>query len=253
MPDATDEHEPNAGQAEPGAYRPVSREIAASLRQRILEGRLEPGERIGQQALAVEFGVSRLPVREALRQLETEGLVTQIPHAGARVSAHSPKEILELYMLREVLEPELLAHSVVNLSDDARADLRACMERVRAAEDDVQTWLLEDRTFHLGSFQAAGMPTALALAERFYNQTQPYRRSFFGSLSQAEMDVVHLEHRLILDAIERRDPVEAAALQRLHVRRTRVHLADDTRLTGVDAMLLAPREGIALRTSGPAA
>lgn len=206
-------------------YRPMSRDITASLRQAILEGRLQPGERIGQATIAEEHGVSRIPVREALRQLESEGLVTQVPHASARVSQHNPRQMLELYLLREELEPLLLAHSVTNLTESQLEELHQSMDRVRAAENDVKTWLLEDRIFHLSSFQAADMPTALALAERFYNQTQPHRREFFGSLDQQQMEIVHLEHQLILDAIERRAPEEAADLQRIHVRRTRKRLA----------------------------
>lgn len=205
-------------------YRPMSHEVTASLRQAILEGHLQPGDRIGQASIAEAHGVSRIPVREALRQLETEGLITQVPHAGARVSQHSLREIFELYLLRESLEPLLLEHSVMKLSRKQLRELHDSMDRVRSAENDIQVWLLEDRTFHLSSFQAADMPTTLALAERFYNQTQPYRREFFGSLDQEQMDVVHLEHRLILDAIERRDPEEAEMLQRLHILRTRKHL-----------------------------
>lgn len=210
---------------ERAVYRPMSRDITASLRQAILEGRLQPGERIGQESIAGEYGVSRIPVREALRQLENEGLITQIPHAGARVSQHDAKQMLELYLLRESLEPLLLSQSVVNLTDSQLGELHDSMDRVRAAETDVQIWLLEDRVFHLSSFQAADMPLALGLAERFYNQTQSHRRAFFGSLDQTEIDIVHLEHRLILDAIERRAPEEAAELQRMHVRRTRKRLA----------------------------
>lgn len=215
-------------------YRPMNRDIAASLRQAILEGRLQPGERIGQESIAGEYGVSRIPVREALRQLENEGLITQIPHAGARVSQHDPRQMLELYLLRESLEPLLLSHSVVNLTDSQLRALHDSMDRVRAAENDVQVWLLEDRVFHLSSFQAAGMPTALSLAERFYNQTQPHRRAFFGSLDQTELEIVHLEHRLILDAVERRSPEEAADLQRMHVRRTRKKLAAANAISGHD-------------------
>lgn len=207
-------------------YRPVSHDITASLRQAILEGRLQPGERVGQETIAGEHGVSRIPVREALRQLETEGLVTHVPHAGARVTAHTPQEMLELYLLRESLEPLLLEHSVRNLSPEQLEGLHRSMERVRSAEGDVHTWLLEDRIFHLSSFQASDMPTALTLVERFYNQTQPHRREFFATRDQAQMDIVHLEHRLILDAIERRAAVEAAQLHRLHIRRTRKRLAE---------------------------
>ena len=134
----------SAAQKRP-AYRPMSRDIAANLRQAILEGRIEPGERIRQESIAEASGVSRIPVREALRQLENEGLITHVPHAGARVSRHDPQEMLELYLLRESLEPLLLSHSVVNLTDTQLGELHESMDRVRAVETDVQTWLLEDR------------------------------------------------------------------------------------------------------------
>jgi DNA-binding GntR family transcriptional regulator len=207
----------------------MSHDITASLRQAILEGRLQPGERVGQASIADEHGVSRIPVREALRQLETEGLIRQIPHAGARVSDHTVREVHELYLLRESLEPLLLEHSVMNLTEGELDELRESMDRVKSAEGDVQAWLLEDRIFHLSSFRAAGMPTAFNLVERFYNQTQAHRRRFFGTLDEQQIDIFHLEHRLILDAIERGAAEEAADLQRLHIRHNRKRLADALR------------------------
>lgn len=212
------------------AYTRVSVDVAAAVRALILAGTLAPGERIRQEALAASCGVSRVPVREALRQLENEGLVVQVPHAGARVSEISLDECLEIYRIREALEPAVLAQSVQNLSDEDHVTLRESLDRLEAAESDWQTWLLEDRTFHLGSFAAAAMPTALALVERLYNQTQPYRRAYFGAMAAEEMHIVHLEHRLIFDAVERRDPVDAHALQRSHVRRTRLELMREPEL-----------------------
>lgn len=190
----------------------------------ILAGTLAPGQRIRQEALAAEHGVSRAPVREALRQLEDEGLVVQVPHVGARVSQISLDECLEIYRLREALEPAILAQSVEFLTVEKHIELSDSLARLEASESDWRTWLLEDRVFHLGSFAAARMPTGLRLAERFYNQTQPFRRAYFGAMDREEMRIVHLEHRLIFDAIERRDPSDAHALQRSHVRRTRLEL-----------------------------
>lgn len=206
------------------AYTRASVDVASGVRELILAGTLAPGQRIRQEALAAQYGVSRVPVREALRQLESEGLVVQVPHSGARVSEISLDECLEIYRIREALEPAVLAQSVQHLSDEDHAVLRRSLDRLEAAESDWRTWLLEDRTFHLGSFAAAEMPTALALVERFYNQTQPFRRAYFGAMAPEEMHIVHLEHRLIFDAVERRDPVDAEALQRSHVRRTRLEL-----------------------------
>ena len=79
--------------------------IVRELRDEILDGRLRPGERIHQQAVAERFGTSRLPVREALRQLQHEGLVVVLPNAGARVARLDQAELVEVYLLRERLEP----------------------------------------------------------------------------------------------------------------------------------------------------
>ena len=218
---------------EASGYRPMSQDVTASLREAILAGDLQPGERIGQDAIARQHGVSRVPVREALRQLETEGLVTQTPHAGARVASFGLDEVPELYQLRELIEPLVLRSSVARLSDLQLDDLKVRMGQVMANQDNVQAWLLQDRLFHLGSFAAANMPTAMNLAERMYNLTQSYRRQFFSSLSREAMEIQHMEHRLILDAILDRDGEKAAELHRLHVRRTRVAFESSNRDEGV--------------------
>jgi DNA-binding GntR family transcriptional regulator len=211
-------------------YEPVSTVILRGVRQLILSGELSPGERIRQEALAAEYGVSRIPVREALRQLENEGLVTLVPHSGARVARVDFDECIELYRMREALEPEVLAVSVPHLSEEDIAELRAHMETVEAAAGDALRWLTEDRQFHLASYRAAPMPRALQLVEGFWNQTQQYRRAYVASLPPDRLDIVHLEHRLILDAIERRDAPDAAERQRQHIRRTRVGLLEHTEL-----------------------
>lgn len=213
--------------------RSMSQDVTASLRREILSGAVEPGARIGQDAVARRHGVSRVPVREALRLLEAEGLVTQTPHAGARVSAFDVEAIPELYELRELLEPMVLRHSVAHLTADQLDGLRQIMDRVAAARDDVQEWLLLDRSFHLASFESAGMPTAMSMVERLYNLTHPFRRQHFASASRHELDMSQLEHELILDAILARDGDRAAELQRLHVRRTRMSFLED-RATGID-------------------
>jgi DNA-binding GntR family transcriptional regulator len=245
---------PDEGGSFETGYEPASIEVCAGVRRRILDGSLEPGARIRQEVLAAEYGVSRIPVREALRQLENEGLVTQVPHAGARVSSITIEECLELYRLREALEPEILFHSVPLLSDDDLHELDQTMKRLVAAGGDWRTWLLEDRLFHLGSFQAAPMPTGLRLIERFYNQTQPSRRAYFSVLDEREMEIVRLEHRLLFDAIARRDPDDAKSLQRSHIRRTRVNLMRDPRLATSprgDAAARSPRIPKKTRSAKP--
>lgn len=217
--------------SEDAGYTRASVEIASAIREAILAGDLTPGERIGQEQFAETHGVSRIPVREALRQLEEEGLVVQVPHSGARVSKISVDEVLEFYRLREVLEPMLLGQSVTGLTAAQLEQIKTSKERLESAGDDIATWLLEDRTFHLGSFQGAPMTTAFSLVERLYNQTQPFRRAYFSSLSPEQISMVHIEHQLIFDAIERKDAVDAESHQRSHIRRTRLELMRDPALT----------------------
>ncbi len=208
-------------------YRPASDLILEGVRNLILRGDLRPGDRIRQEALASDYGVSRIPVKEALRQLENEGLVSLVPHSGARVARVDLKECVELYRLREVIEPVVLAASVPNLTGEDIADLRERMLAIEAVAGDVQKWLAEDRQFHLASYRRAEMPQALRMAEGFWNQTQQYRRAYVGALPPERLEIVHLEHRLIIDAIERRDADDAGERQRQHIRRTRVGLLDD--------------------------
>ncbi|HEY1276207.1 MAG TPA: GntR family transcriptional regulator [Thermoleophilaceae bacterium] len=200
------------------------------VRNLILRGDLKPGDRIRQEALATEYGVSRIPVREALRQLENEGLISLVPHSGARVARVDLHECVELYRLREVIEPLVIAASVPNLSDEDIADLRQRMQAIEDAASDVQHWLAEDRQFHLATYRRAEMPRALRMVEGFWNQTQQYRRAYVGSLTPERLEIVHLEHRLIIDAIERRDAEEAGDRQRQHIRRTRVGLLERAEL-----------------------
>ena len=103
----------------------ASARIADALRDAILRGEIGPGERIRQEKIAADQGASRLPVREAFRMLESEGLITLVANTGAWVSHLSLAECDELYQIRERIEPLLLSYSIPNLDDAAIAHLRA--------------------------------------------------------------------------------------------------------------------------------
>jgi DNA-binding GntR family transcriptional regulator len=203
------------------------------VRARILDGSFLPGERIGQEALAEQYGVSRIPVRDVLRTLESEGLVTIVPHSGARVAKLDFSELIELYRMREALEPEILAESVQRLTDADLAEVRRRLEALEAELPDSKQFLADDRLFHLATYRAAPMPRALGLIQTFWDQTQQYRRAYLSSLPPASFGVIQLEHRLLLEAIERRDPVDAAERQRSHIRRTRRGLSERAELFDV--------------------
>src|SRR5262245_34547634 len=96
----------------------LAKTLTRLLRDKIPAGDYPEGQQLRQDALAIEFGISRIPVREALRQLEAEGLVSFYPHRGAVVSSLSLQEIEELFDVRAVLEPDLLRRAISNLTED---------------------------------------------------------------------------------------------------------------------------------------
>ena len=227
--DAAEAEAGNGSIDENRGYEPMASVVARSVREAILDGRLSPGERIRQEDIARRLGTSRIPVREALRQLETEGLVSLVPHSGARVAIMDYAGFSELYQLREVVEPLAIAESASRLTDEQLTHLAELVDIVEQSADDPLHWLEADRRLHLESYAAAPLPRVLSMIEGFWNQTQQYRRAYLYTV-QPQIEIVTAEHRLILEALERRDPEDAANLQRLHIRRTRMTLAPHSEL-----------------------
>lgn len=200
--------------------------VARELRGAILSGQLPPGTKIGQVELARQLGTSRLPVREALRQLHHEGLVAFVPNAGARVSQFKASELEEIYRLREVIEPMLLAESVPHLSD---ADIELCgryaeeMERLASGgPESAAGWLEIDFEFHRTTFNGVEMRQAMRIVEGLWNMVAHYRL-MYARMPRA-YEFTHLEHRLLVDALERRNANDSAKVLELHIRRTRLGL-----------------------------
>lgn len=198
--------------------------VTEGIRALILSGELAPGSRIGQEELATRFAVSRIPVRGALSRLESDGLVVLKPSSGAWVAKVDLAECLEIYMIRERLEPLALSQSVPNMSD-ATIEMLDSLVGEMAGSPNTETFLRLDRRFHLASYEDAGMKQLLAMIERFWNTTQHYRRAFTTLLGQERNWIIHAEHRLIVEAIRRRDPDGAAHVLSEHIRRTRRELA----------------------------
>ncbi len=203
--------------------------VAATLREEILNGTLAPGERIVQEDLALRFGASRQPVRDALRLLEGDGLVTLKPNAGAWVSKLSERECDEAYLVRERLEPLLLSQSIPNLTDAQLARLKTLVTEVEKTTD-IESFLRLDREFHLLSYAGAQDGMLSEFVERIWNTTQHYRRAFAKLNDFANSEVTHMEHKLILDGILRKDSQQAESALEGHIRRTRVTLSQHKEL-----------------------
>ena len=203
----------------------ASQRIADTLRTAILDGSYLPGERIRQEDLAARSGASRIPVREALRMLHAEGLVTLVANSGAWVSRLSPSECSETYLIRERLEPFLLRMSMPRLDGAALDRLAALADEMEGAG--VDAFLRADREFHLSSYAAATDSLSWEIIHRMWNTTQHYRREFTKLAARSGMTglaATHLEHRLLVDCIARRDADDAERVLVTHIRRTRLEL-----------------------------
>lgn len=205
----------------------ASERVATFLRHAILSGDIAPGERIRQEDIAERFGTSRLPVREALRMLENEGLTENLANKGARVPFLSAHQVDVVYKMRESLEALALSESIPRLDKFTLTRLDAIQSEIEANAEsgDVQRFLELDRQFHLGSYTACTVEPLASTVVRLWNTTQPYRRAFVELSGPGRMWIVNAEHRLILDSIERRDVDDAVNTLRGHIRRTRNELA----------------------------
>ena len=217
----------------PGEHGVVSLRIADALRAAILDGSYRPGERIRQEDVAARSGASRIPVREALRMLHAEGLVTLVANSGAWVSRLTLAECTELYQIRERLEPLLLRASLPGLDGAALRRLEELARVMERSGGDVSAFLRADREFHLTSYAAAAPGETSAIIGKLWNSTQHYRREFTKlAAAQAGLGVTHLEHRLLLDCLRRQDADDAERVLVTHIRRTRLELSGHPEIFG---------------------
>jgi len=197
--------------------------IASALREAILHGHYQPGERIIQEQLSAKYGGSRIPVREALRTLEAEGLVRLVANTGAWVASLTSAECFEVYQTRERLEPLLLRQNAEALTQELVKNLDELAHRMETATE-VEDFLELDRQFHLSMYQ--GVPTYVLgeLVERLWNTTQPYRRAYTLLIGPDNRQIVHSEHHLMVTALRDGDLDLAEGVLAMHIRRTRLHL-----------------------------
>ena len=209
----------------------ATQRVADHLRSAILGGAIAPGERVRQEALAQRLGASRIPVREALQMLAAEGLIENAPNKGARVPRRSMHEVDVMYRMREQLEPLALAESMPDLTDE---DLRLLdeIQGTIEANTDVPGFLQLDRQFHLLTYSRCRIEQLTTTVSRLWNATQHYRRAFMELTGPRRRWVVNAEHRLLLDAISRRDEVDAGRFIAGHIRRTRVELSHHPEVFG---------------------
>lgn len=204
-------------------YRTITEMVAATLRQAIVEGTLTSGEAIRQDQLAADFGVSRMPVREALRQLEAEGLVDFYPHRGTVVASIEPEGILEVYEIRVLLECHAITKAV-SVIDQASLDRAEELLDELDNEPDVAKWGELNRRFHLSLYAGLKGSRLYEMVENQYLQMDRLVRLVLTQLDYAERS--QREHREILRHCRAGDADRAAQVLREHLVNGSTRLAD---------------------------
>jgi DNA-binding GntR family transcriptional regulator len=202
----------------------ASQRIADHLREQILAGQLAPGTRIIQEELAEELRTSRLPVREALRILQSKGLVTLRANQGAWVAQMDMRECELSYKMRERLEPLLLAESAPRLTDADIAELMDIQQHIEQTHD-VEQFLVLDRQLHWATYRHHRAEELARIAGRLWDTTQHYRRAFTRLTGDQRSWIIRAEHRLLIEALRDRDHRYAERILELHIQRTRVELS----------------------------
>jgi DNA-binding GntR family transcriptional regulator len=191
--------------------------LAEALRERILTGEFQEGDQLVQEAIAKEYGVSRMPVREALRQLDAAGLVVLKHHKGAIVKALSTEQIAELFELRAILEGELLTHALPLMTKEDLAAAGLLLDQLEAAyhKGEVGKWGELNWAFHRSLYLPARRVQTLAIVQSINVHTDRYIRLLLlltQSIAGAET-----EHREFLALCESRQVEEAVAYLKKHI------------------------------------
>lgn len=197
--------------------------IAAQLRSAILRGHYQNDEPLRQDTIAAEYGVSKVPIREALVQLKSEGLVTFKTNRGAFITTLSPEEADEIYTMRRALETLALERAIPNLSKVDLAKAGGILD-VIDAEDDPAQWGHHNWAFHACLYRAANMPIMLDTIERLHVNVGRYLVLYLSNMDF--QDASQEEHRAILDACRKQDAKTAIAHLTAHLQSAATTLVD---------------------------
>ncbi len=195
----------------------VPETLRESLQERILNGDIGEGDWLIQDAIAEEYGVSRMPVREALRQLEACGLVVMRTHRGALVTSIPTEQIEELFELRAMLECDALKRALERITDRDIAEARDILDQLDASyrQNDMASWGRLNWAFHRRLYEAAGRVQTLNILQGINLQTERYVRLHLLLTHGAHE--AEREHKELLRLCALRDIEAAVAFLREHI------------------------------------
>lgn len=192
--------------------------VHETLRRAILSGELPGGTRLVQADLASQLDVSTTPVREALRDLATEGLIRLDPHRGAIVRELEMEEVREIYELRKLLEPVAIRLAVERMTD-AGLERAGALQAQMDAETDPGRWVELNRLFHAAFADAAGSPRLQAILAGLRDSAAVYV-GLSIKVRPAQITSGNEDHHALLAAVRRRDADAAAEIERRHLEST---------------------------------
>ena len=201
--------------------RNLAEDVATHIRQEILAGRMRPGDRIDQDAIATQLGVSRLPVREALISLDQEGLIESIPRRGAYVARLEREDIADHYQLFGQVAGLAAARAVTRLDDAGLAELIALHESMHATED-LETQQRLNHEFHR-------LINTAAASQRISGMLRLLSRSLpmpYVDFPQEWLREADKQHQEIIDAFRRRDTLAAQRAMEQHISASGRHAID---------------------------
>ncbi|HWG58955.1 MAG TPA: GntR family transcriptional regulator [Candidatus Acidoferrales bacterium] len=196
----------------------LSSVVVERLREKIISGELREGEQLRQDAIATEFQISRIPVREALSHLAAEGLIKIVANRGAVVSALSPEEIVQLFETRAVLECYALRQAIPNLKEEdfRRAeDILEHFEKSLMKDSEIRSWGAWNWSFHSILYAPAKRPVLMSFLKTLNNNCDRYTRLHL--LVTRDLHRAGQSHRGLLDACRTRDPEVAATALWAHI------------------------------------
>ena len=198
-------------------FLPLRDVVFNTLRQAILTGELKPGERLMEIHLANKLGVSRTPIREAIRKLELEGLVTMIPRRGAEVAQITEKSMNDVLEVRRAVDALCVELACERISDEELEHLRvACDEFAEQVKiKDVKKIAQADVALHNIIVEATGNQRLISLVNTLSEQMYRYRFEYIKDFTQHESLIE--EHRVIYESIVKKDKKTAADAAKLHI------------------------------------
>jgi DNA-binding GntR family transcriptional regulator len=199
------------------AYLPLRDVVFNTLREAILRGDLKPGERLMELQLAAKLGVSRTPIREAIRMLEQEGLAVTVPRKGAEVAGMSLKDMEDVLEIREALDELAVKLAIEKISPEQLARLREVKRdfEMNTKSGDVRKIAESDVRFHDIIYEAADNPKLVSLLSNLRQQAYRYRVEYLKDAGN--YPVLIREHEAIVEAIETKDYQKATQAMHEHV------------------------------------